>query len=562
MTGSTAMLRTKAMHAFVASNPGSNAPAIAAGIGAATCAITGQLAEMTARGDLYRAGLRFAFVYYATAAERDASAAQVQATQQANRIAKYKAKQARSNAAKRALRAAHGIPRETWHVKVLACIDAHQGATRAHVHAALPDAGHSTVGHILSELSLSGALIRMTETQTGQGVTPAYFTSREAYEAARLAPPPPRTQQKPRTSDAQSRTDLILAFVKSNPGSKAPAIAANIGTATSNVGSQLAEMVDRGQVYRAGLRCEYVYYSTAAERDATAETVLAEQTADRAARRKEAFRRRYIAKRVRIKAIRAGDFVKTVDKSNTWAQKFMRWLAQPGHQGATRAEVEDSMAISHHTLGHVITSLKRAGMLWHTGKQGDKYDKPRYYTDPALFAAALAAPPEPRPPGLKANAKVETLARRAERKAKKDAADLLARQVRAASKATKAAAREAARLELERTAADNNQRRQAAADAKREAREIAERAKQEAKAARHAVAPRVTTKTVAVRRADADAWRSAKPIITKNTKITVCPGMPDRFAVHIQLGQGTISQDQLARRRGAEVPTRLAGAYA
>lgn len=358
----------------------------------------------------------------------------------------------------------------------------------------------------------------------------------------------------------QARTHAIRTFVEANPGCKAPAIAATINTATSNIASQLAEMVQAGHVYRTGLRCDYVYYATAGERDAAAAQVLQQQTQQRQALAKAAKQRRAQARRERLQAKRAGQYVKRITVGHTWADKLMHWLET--HQGATRAQMEKDLGSPHHSIGHTITALKAAGRLWHTGKRGDRYDVPKYFSDVALYVAAAQQPRNVLAPSLKTKATTAAKARREERQQRKETEALQRRQLREAAKITKDAARQAARLERERTEADAKRRRQAAADAKREAREAAERAKQDAKAKREALAQRVTTKTVAVSRAAADAWRTAAPIITGATKITVCPSMPDRFAVNVPRGAGAISQDQMARRRGADAPTRLAGAYA
>lgn len=358
-----------------------------------------------------------------------------------------------------------------------------------------------------------------------------------------------------------TRADLICGYITRNPGSAMPEIADALGVPRSNICSHLTELLRAGRICRAGLRCDYVYFTDQELCRAASAEIEAQLIAERAERRKRTVEASNAARAARRAARRAAPGVVIASKPGRPRKapelridgRLKAYI--DAHQGCLYKELLAGGGVNEQSVGRTLRTLVVDGVVSRVGTNGP--GGYRYYTDRALYESALAdhtarltkAQQERAQAVADRHAKERERieARQREREAKERAA-AAAKAAAAAQKAAEKARKEAWLMA------------KAAADAEREQAPVSRGRMPQRKTRNHTVSLRPSAPSVTLPSRAAES----EPIITDKTVFTRAePPQPWRqpIAQPIRPGEGVISGDWAARRAGAYIPSRLNGVY-
>lgn len=355
----------------------------------------------------------------------------------------------------------------------------------------------------------------------------------------------------------QSRTQKIVAYVAAHPGCSMPQICDGTGLARNNAASQLSELTKRGQLHRAGLRTEYVYFTDAAQRDAQAAAIRQAQQAARKERNRKTLRDRQQRKSQARAAAR--NSMLSVPRKMAERAKKPRELTTHGkveayvdaHQGVSALDIRTHSGVFGGSVSYAIQRLRREKVLFMLGKRGNPTFTPLYFTDRAAYkqaakdrksqqaAASAAVRKEQRDAQARRSAELE---QKRQEQAEKAAAR------KALQEAAQARRREEA-LARQRAAAEAKADRQRLADQRLEQREAAERLEQQRRQAMATPAPALPSVNL-----PPQDWASS---VTQTRHAgyvyTVIKARPGRFDVDLKPGDGVISRDWAERRAAQQM---------
>lgn len=362
----------------------------------------------------------------------------------------------------------------------------------------------------------------------------------------------------------------IVEYVRANPGAQNKDIREAMGIDVVTLSNAFVILVRDKRIHRAGAIQRWHYYGSAelaAQAQPVIDAELAQHAADRIAKR----RRDQLRQRAERKAGRQPI------KLHSWVkEKILAYIR--GNEGCKGPEIKAETGIAKGTFDNGLRRLMQAGEVIAIGPAGVR----RYFTDAARAAAAaetlgdlmaeLSADRAMRVAKRNAEAHAESLARNsAERLAARERAlqqrirqraQRLAEEQAAAKARAEERQRAAERKAAERAEREREEQQRKMARLREQAQKRAEKAAAEAKAREERMLVRLAPRQSVHVPSAAERWRAAEAIVPAGVRVTICPpAQLDRWAVSIDPGRGAISRDAEARRHGAQIPSRLNGAY-